>query len=120
MGYLITPTSSGVYIPNVLNETGACTGSSFTTAYFSQISNVVNVSIYGATTVDFSSTTTGEINFDFPINAITPNAIGTVSVDKPLLIQGYVLNNSIYFTCNNILIVGQSLLFTVTFQYSII
>ena len=70
--------------------------------------------------VDFSTNSTNEIQFDFPINAITPNAIGTVSIDKPLLIQGYVLNNSIYFTCNNILIVGQSLLFTVTLQYSLI
>jgi hypothetical protein len=119
MGYLITPTSSGIYTPNVLNETGACSSSLFTSAYFLQVGNIINVSIYGSTTVDFSTNTTGEIDFDFPFNQTLPNAIGTVSIDKPLLIQGIVLSKTITFTSTNILIIGQSLDFTVTFQYLI-
>lgn len=119
MGQLITPVTSGAYIPNVLNETGACSGSIFTSAYYSQVGNIVTVSIFGNTTVDFSTNTQGDIDFDFPFNQTTPNAIGTVSIDKPLLIQGYVLSKTIAFTSTNILIIGQSLNFTVTFQYQI-
>lgn len=119
MGYLITPTSSGIYAPNVLNETGACSGSIFTSAYYLQVGNIVTVSIYGNTTVDFSTNTQGEIVFNFPFNQTTPNAIGTVSIDKPFLIQGFVLSQTISFNSTNILIIGQGLDFTVTFQYSI-
>lgn len=119
MGYLITPTSSGIYIPNMTNETGACSGSSLGTAYYLQVGNIVNVSFIGSTTLDFSLGTLGTIDFTFPTNVLTPNAIGTVSIDQPLLIQGIVLNQTISFTSTNILIIGQSLDFTVTFQYSI-
>jgi hypothetical protein len=119
MGQLIIPTSSGSYIPNVTNETGACSSSIFTSAYFSQIGNIVNVSIYGSTVVDFSTNTQGTIEFDFPFNQTTPNAIGTLSIDKAFLIQGYVYNNFIAFSSNDISIVGQALQFTVTFQYKI-
>ena len=119
MGQLIIPTSSGIYTPNVLTENNACSSSIFTTAYFSQIGSIVNVSIYGSTVLDFSTFTQGSIEFDFPFNQTTPNAIGTVSIDEAFLIQGYVFNNLISFSSNDILIIGQSLQFTVTFQYKI-
>jgi hypothetical protein len=120
MGYLITPTSSGIYTPNLLNETGACSGSSFGTAYYSQVGNIVNVSCTGSTIVDFSTGTAGTIQFTLPINVITPNAIGVGSIDQTFLTNCIVSNDTIFLFSSDITIIAVTILFNITFQYSLI
>jgi hypothetical protein len=120
MGYLITPTSSGIYTPNLLNETGACTGSSFGTAYYSQVGNIINVSCTGSTIVDFTTGTAGTIQFTLPINVLTPNAIGTGSIDQIFLTNCIVANDTIFLFSSDNTINAVTIQFNITFQYSLI
>ena len=118
MGYLINATSSGIYTPTLNNALNACSNPIISNAYFSQINNIITVTIEGNIDLDFSSVNTGSFDFTYPIIPTNTNSIGVCNVNVPNNINAIVKSNTITFFSDDILLILSGK-FNAIFQYQI-
>lgn len=73
---------SGEWTPTLDNASGSLSAPSVLRAFYSVTGNIVNCTIYGLVTVDFSSVIEGAFDFTFPIIPLSDNAIGISNFDS--------------------------------------
>ena len=84
MGYIIKSSGiieSGSYIPTLLGQAYAITGTFFEYAYYTRINNIVTCYVYAFSNLNFSFLNIGTIDFTVPIpsTSVLPIGLGTMS-----------------------------------------
>lgn len=124
MGYLINPQgTAGTFISVFSNAQNACFNPVFNYGNFSQLSNIVTVSMFGIVDLDFSSNIAGSFEFTLPITTFPGSIlIGTIQIDLGKNCNSFVSdtnNNTCNFVSNDITLFASSVKFYAIFQYQI-
>ena len=109
---------SGTWTPTLSGITGACSSATLLYATYTRVGNIVTCGIGVETFLDFSSLTTGEIDFDFPIaTTITDNG-GPLNIEISAQINSCIKNTKFLFASDSGLFFGAQKFYG-TFQYEI-
>lgn len=124
MGYLINPQgTAGTFTSVFSNAQNACFNPIFNYGYFSQLGNIVTVSMQGIVDLDFTSNTSGAFEFTLPITQLPGSSlIGTIQIDLANNCNSFVSdinNSSCHFVSNDITLFASSVKFYAIFQYQI-
>ena len=127
MGYIIKPptggggliTESGTWTPVFSSETDACSNAVGVKGFYNRIGNIVTCTIYGYSDFNFSVLNFGSFYTTLPIPLVTPNAIGTVSIDLSNPIMGFMNNDLISFKSNDTSFLAFNAYFISVLQYEI-
>ncbi len=127
MGYIIKSNGiieSGTYIPTLIGQAFAITGTFFEYAYYTRINNIVTCYVLAFSNFNFSFLNIGTIEFSVPIpsTSISPIGLGSMSGNNLNIniAASQNVGNQIRFDFRNIGSFNNAGYYTLSFQYEII
>ena len=126
MGYIIKGSGiieSGTYIPTLLAQNFAITGTTFDYGYYTRINNIVTCYVLAFSNFNFSFLNIGTIEFSVPVpsTSISPIGLGSMAGNNlNINIAAYQnAGNQIRFDFRNIGSFNNGGYYTLSFQYEI-
>ena len=127
MGFLIKPSGgiveSGTWIPVLISENFAITGSFFENGYYTRINNIVTCYVLAFSNFNFSFLNIGTLEFTVPIGStsILPIGLGSMSGNNLNIniAASQNIGNQIRFDFRNIGSFNSAGYYTLSFQYEI-